>query len=62
MRPCLEKIHHKKSTGEVAQGKGPEFKPKHFKKKKKKTTRECHYIPTKMANIKKTSNQVKARM
>jgi hypothetical protein len=26
-RPYLEKTHHKKRAGEVAQGVGPEFKP-----------------------------------
>jgi hypothetical protein len=36
-RPCLEKAHHKKMAGGVAQGVGPEFKsPITAKKKKKK--------------------------
>jgi hypothetical protein len=30
-----KKTHHKKRTGRVAQGKGPEFKPQYHKKKKK---------------------------
>jgi hypothetical protein len=30
------KIHHKKRTGGVAQGVGPEFKPQHHRKKKEK--------------------------
>jgi hypothetical protein len=34
LRPCFEKIHHKKKGSvEVAQGIGPEFKPKYHKKK-----------------------------
>jgi hypothetical protein len=33
-RPFLEKIHHKKRAGGVAQGVGPEFKPQYHKKKK----------------------------
>jgi hypothetical protein len=33
--PYLEKTHHKKRAGEVAQDIGPEFKPQHCKKKKK---------------------------
>jgi hypothetical protein len=33
MRPYLEKTHHKKRAGEVAQGVGPEFKPQYYKKK-----------------------------
>jgi hypothetical protein len=36
LRPYLEKIHHKKSTGRMAQGVGPEFKPSTKKKKRKK--------------------------
>jgi hypothetical protein len=36
MRPCLEKYHHKKRAGGVAQGVGPEFKPQYHQKKKKK--------------------------
>jgi hypothetical protein len=37
VRPYLEKIHHKRAGG-VAQGVGvgPEFKPQHCKKKKRK--------------------------
>jgi hypothetical protein len=38
VRPYLEKTHHKKRTGRVAQGVGPEFKPQYCKKKKKKPT------------------------
>jgi hypothetical protein len=37
-RPFLEKIHHKKRAGGVAQGVGPEFKPQYHKKKKKQPT------------------------
>jgi hypothetical protein len=33
MRPHLGKIHHKRRTGAVAQGIGPEFKPQYHKKK-----------------------------
>jgi hypothetical protein len=36
MRPYLEKSHHKKKAGGVAQGVVPEFKPQYHKKKKKK--------------------------
>jgi hypothetical protein len=35
MRPYLEKIHHKKRAGGVAQGVGPEFKHECCKKKEK---------------------------
>jgi hypothetical protein len=35
-RPYLEKNHHKKRAGGVAQGVGSEFKPQYHKKKKKK--------------------------
>jgi hypothetical protein len=37
MRPYLKKtLHtHKKRTGRMAQGEGPEFKPQYHKKKKK---------------------------
>jgi hypothetical protein len=38
MRTYLEKTHHKKRTGGVAQGVGPEFKPQYHQKKKKKVT------------------------
>jgi hypothetical protein len=38
MRPCLEKSHHKKWTGGVAQGVGPEFNPWYHKKKNKKSS------------------------
>jgi hypothetical protein len=31
MRPYLEKFHHKKNAGGVAQGVGPEFKPQYHK-------------------------------
>jgi hypothetical protein len=31
MRPYLEKPHHKKRAGGVAQGVGPEFKPQYCK-------------------------------
>jgi hypothetical protein len=34
--PILKIPHHKKSAGGVAQGIGPEFKPQHHKKTKKK--------------------------
>jgi hypothetical protein len=37
VRPYLEKTHHKKRAGEVAEGEGPEFKPQYRKKKKKKS-------------------------
>jgi hypothetical protein len=33
-RPYLEKNHHKKGAGGVAQGVGPEFKPQYHKKTK----------------------------
>jgi hypothetical protein len=33
----LQKIPSQKRAGGVAQGEGPEFKPQHCKKKKKKT-------------------------
>jgi hypothetical protein len=33
-----QKTFHKNRAGGVAQGEGPEFKPKYCKKKKKKTT------------------------
>jgi hypothetical protein len=36
MRPCFEKILHKKRGGGVACGVGPEFKSQYCKKKKKK--------------------------
>jgi hypothetical protein len=32
-RPYLKKTHHKKKTGEVVQGIGPEFRPNTMKKK-----------------------------
>jgi hypothetical protein len=35
-RPYLEKTHHIKRSGRVAQGVGPEFKPQYHKKKKKR--------------------------
>jgi hypothetical protein len=35
MRPYLEKTHHKKRAGGVAQSVGPEFKSQNCKKKKK---------------------------
>jgi hypothetical protein len=35
----LEKTHHKKRAGGVAQGVGPEFKAQYWKKKRKKDTR-----------------------
>jgi hypothetical protein len=35
----LKKNHHKKRTGGLAQGVGPEFKPQYSKKKKKKKKR-----------------------
>jgi hypothetical protein len=34
--PILKKTLHKNRDGGVAQGEGPEFKPQHCKKKKKK--------------------------
>jgi hypothetical protein len=33
MRPYLEKTHHKKRSGRMAQGLGPEFKSQYCKKK-----------------------------
>jgi hypothetical protein len=33
--PYLEKNHHRKRAGGVAQGEGPEFMPQYRKKKKK---------------------------
>jgi hypothetical protein len=36
VRPYLEKTHHKKRAGGVAQDVGPEFKPQYHKKKKKR--------------------------
>jgi hypothetical protein len=35
-RPYLENTHHKNRAGGVAQVVGPEFKPQHHKKKKKR--------------------------
>jgi hypothetical protein len=35
VRLYLEKTHHKKRDGGVAQGVGPEFKPQYHKKKKR---------------------------
>jgi hypothetical protein len=42
MKPYLEKTHHKKSTGGVAQGIGPEFKTSapHKKRKERNITRK----------------------
>jgi hypothetical protein len=37
MRPCLEKSHHKKRAGGVAQGVGPEFKLQYNNNNKKTT-------------------------
>jgi hypothetical protein len=37
---CLEKTHHKKGAGGVAQSVGPEFKPQTAKKKKKYSTQK----------------------
>jgi hypothetical protein len=34
MNPYLEKTYHKKRTGGVVQGVGPEFKPQYGQKKK----------------------------
>jgi hypothetical protein len=45
--PYLEKSHHKKRAGRVAQGIGPEFKPQYCKKEKekeKKTQCQCLVI------------------
>jgi hypothetical protein len=36
MRPCFEKILHKKRAGGVTQGAGSEFKPQYCKKKKER--------------------------
>jgi hypothetical protein len=36
VRPYLDKTHHKKRNGGVAQGAGPEFKPLYCKKEKEK--------------------------
>jgi hypothetical protein len=36
MRPYLENTEHKKRTGGVAQGEGPEFKTQYHKKKLKR--------------------------
>jgi hypothetical protein len=36
VRLYLEKTHHKRRAGGVAEGAGPEFKPQCYKKKKKK--------------------------
>jgi hypothetical protein len=36
MRTYLEKTHHKRRAGGVAQGEDPEFKSKYQKRKKKK--------------------------
>jgi hypothetical protein len=57
MRPYLEKTHHKKRTGGVAQDVGPEFKPQYSKKKKKtknqkpktKKTPYCYLSNTELA-------------
>jgi hypothetical protein len=35
--PIWKKTHHKKRTGRVAQGVGPEFKPQYHKKKDEET-------------------------
>jgi hypothetical protein len=35
VRPYLQKAHHKKSAGGVAQGEGLEFKPQYCKKREK---------------------------
>jgi hypothetical protein len=43
-RPCLEKTLHKKRAGRMAEGEGPEFKPKYYKKKKKRRRKERKYI------------------
>jgi hypothetical protein len=42
--PYLKTTHHKKRTGEVAQGVGPEFKPWYSKKKKKKKNKHFYCI------------------
>jgi hypothetical protein len=39
-RPYLEKTHHKKRAGVVAQNVDPEFKPQYCKKQSKTTTNE----------------------
>jgi hypothetical protein len=41
----LKKTHHKKRTGGVAQGGGPEFKPQYLKKQNK-TKKLGTYKPT----------------
>jgi hypothetical protein len=43
-RPCLEKTHHEKRAGRVAQGEGPEFKPQSLIKKKKKQKAKTHKL------------------
>jgi hypothetical protein len=40
MRPYLEKTHHKKRAGDVAQGVGPEFKLQYYKKTKTKQVQQ----------------------
>jgi hypothetical protein len=48
MRPYLEKLHHKKRAGGVAQGLGHEFKPQYWEEKKKKRIRaEINEMETK---------------
>jgi hypothetical protein len=48
----LEKTHHKKRAGGVAQGVGPELKPQYGKKKKE----SAKVIRTKMKNILNSRN------
>jgi spore germination protein GerM len=38
MRPYLQKTHHKKRAGRMAQGVGPEFKSQHCQKQTNKQT------------------------
>jgi hypothetical protein len=56
VRPYLEKTHHKRRAGGVAQGVGPEFKPQYPKKPKTKqnwikqtTAYLYHRLPSHMA-------------
>jgi hypothetical protein len=44
VRPYLERTHHRKRTGGVAQGVDPEFKPQYHKKKKKKKKKKSQVV------------------
>jgi hypothetical protein len=44
VRPYLQKAHHKKSAGGVAQGEGLEFKPQYCKKFLKKFLKQTQTL------------------